>query len=102
MDKFVIKRNGQYLPFEAYKIEEAIQKAFNSVSENYNTKVTEKVFKLLQHKDTWAVEDIQDTIEKVLFEYAYYEVMRSFMLYRHTRKLQREHVLGLNEDTTYV
>ena len=29
MDKFVIKRNGQYLPFEAFKIEEAIQKAFS-------------------------------------------------------------------------
>ncbi|MEX2569198.1 MAG: ribonucleoside triphosphate reductase, partial [Cyclobacteriaceae bacterium] len=29
-------------------------------------------------------------------------VMRSFMLYRHTRKMQREHVAGLNEDTTYV
>lgn len=28
--------------------------------------------------------------------------MRSFMLYRHTRKLQREHILGLNDDTTYV
>ncbi len=28
--------------------------------------------------------------------------MRSFMLFRHTRKLQREHVNGLNEDTTYV
>jgi ribonucleoside-triphosphate reductase len=38
----------------------------------------------------------------VLFEFGAYEVMRSFMLYRHTRKLQREHVLGLTEDTTYV
>jgi ribonucleoside-triphosphate reductase len=28
--------------------------------------------------------------------------MRSFILYRHTRKLQREHVDGLNDDTTYV
>ncbi|MDI1317495.1 MAG: ribonucleoside triphosphate reductase [Flavobacterium sp.] len=28
--------------------------------------------------------------------------MRSFMLYRHTRKLQREHIHGLNDDTTYV
>lgn len=28
--------------------------------------------------------------------------MRSFMLFRHSRKLQREHVNGLNEDTTYV
>lgn len=102
MDKFVIKRNGQYLPFEAFKIEEAIQKAFSSVSETYNPKVTETVFLLLSHQDTLAVEDIQDAIEKVLFEYSHFEVMRSFMIYRHTRKMQREHVLGLNDDTTYV
>lgn len=102
MDKFVIKRNGQYLPFEAFKIEEAIEKAFSSVSETYNPKVTETVFLLLSHQDTLAVEDIQDSIEKVLFEYSHFEVMRSFMIYRHTRKMQREHVLGLNDDTTYV
>ena len=102
MDKFVIKRNGQYLPFEAFKIEEAIQKAFSSVSETYNPKVAETVFLLLSHQDTLAVEDIQDSIEKVLFEYSHFEVMRSFMIYRHTRKMQREHVLGLNDDTTYV
>ena len=57
---------------------------------------------LLNHRDTLAVEDIQDSIEKVLFEYNHFEVMRSFMIYRHTRKMQREHVLGLNDDTTYV
>ena len=102
MDKFVIKRNGQYLPFEAFKIEEAIEKAFSSVSETYNPKVTETVFLLLSHQDTLAVEDIQDSIEKVLFEYSHFEVMRSFMIYRHTRKMQREHVLGLNDDTTFV
>ncbi len=102
MDKFVIKRNGTYLPFEPFKIEEAITKAFASVSETLNTKVIETVFQLLSHEDTWAVEDIQDKIEKTLFEYGHYEVMRSFMLFRHTRKLQREHVLGLNDDTTYV
>lgn len=102
MDKFVIKRNGTYLPFEPFKIEEAIRKAFASVSETLNLKVIETVFQLLSHQDTWAVEDIQDKIEKTLYEYGHYEVMRSFMLYRHTRKLQREHVLGLNDDTTYV
>ena len=102
MDKFVIKRNGTYLPFEPFKIEEAIAKAFASVSETLNTKVIETVFQLLSHQDTWAVEDIQDKIEKTLYEYGHYEVMRSFMLFRHTRKLQREHILGLNEDTTYV
>lgn len=102
MDKFVIKRNGKYLPFETFKIEEAIQKAFNSVSETYNPKVTEAVLLLLNHRDTLAVDDIQDSIEKVLFEYNNFEVMRSFMIYRHTRKMQREHVLGLNDETTYV
>ena len=102
MDKFVIKRNGTYLPFEPFKIEEAITKAFASVSETLNPKVIETVFQLLSHEDTWAVEDIQDKIEKTLYEYGHYEVMRSFMLFRHTRKLQREHVLGLNDDTTYV
>lgn len=102
MDKFVIKRNGTYLPFEPFKIEEAITKAFASVSETLNLKVIETVFQLMSHQDTWAVEDIQDKIEKTLYEYGHYEVMRSFMLFRHTRKLQREHVLGLNDDTTYV
>ena len=102
MDKFVIKRNGMYLPFEPFKIEEAITKAFASVSETLNLKVIETVFQLMSHQDTWAVEDIQDKIEKTLYEYGHYEVMRSFMLFRHTRKLQREHVLGLNDDTTYV
>ncbi len=102
MDKFVIKRNGTYLPFEPFKIEEAITKAFTSVSETLNPKVIETVFQLLSHEDTWAVEDIQDKIEKTLYECGHYEVMRSFMLFRHTRKLQREHALGLNDDTTYV
>lgn len=102
MDKFVIKRNGTYLPFEPFKIEEAITKAFASVSETLNLKVIETVFQLLSHQDTWAVEDIQDKIEKTLYEYGHYEAMRSFMLFRHTRKLQREHVNGLNDDTTYV
>ena len=79
MDKFVIKRNGTYLPFEAFKIEEAITKAFTSVNESLNVKVVETVFRILTHQDTWAVEEIQDKIEKTLFEYGHYEVMRSFM-----------------------
>lgn len=102
MDKFVIKRNGQYLPFEISKIKEAIKKAFESVSIKKDKSVIATILQILDSKDVWAVEDIQDSIEKVLFETKHYEVMRSFMLYRHTRKLQREHVLGLNDDTTYV
>ncbi|SHG26941.1 ribonucleoside-triphosphate reductase class III catalytic subunit [Flavobacterium fluvii] len=102
MEKYVIKRNGDYKPFESFKIEDAIAKSFSSVAIPIDESIFENVIKGLQVKDTWAVEEIQDLIEKNLFEKEYFEVMRSFMLYRHTRKLQREHVEGLNEDTTYV
>jgi len=102
MEKYVIKRNGDYKPFESFKIEDAISKSFKSATIAFDESVFENVIKGLQSKETWAVEEIQDLIEKSLFEKQYFEVMRSFMLYRHTRKLQREHVDGLNEDTTYV
>ena len=102
MEKYVIKRNGDYKPFESFKIEDAIAKSFKSATIAFDESVFENVIKELQYKETWAVEEIQDLIEKCLFEKQYFEVMRSFMLYRHTRKLQREHVEGINEDTTYV
>ena len=102
MEKYVIKRNGDYKPFESFKIEDAIAKSFKSATIAFDESVFEEVIKGLQSKETWAVEEIQDLIEKSLFEKQYFEVMRSFMLYRHTRKLQREHVAGINDDTTYV
>ena len=102
MEKYVIKRNGDYKPFEPFKIKDAIVKSFTSVSLPFDERVFENVIAIIDTKDTWAVEEIQDIIEKTLFKYQYFTVMRSFMLYRHTRKLQREHIQGLNDDTTYV
>ena len=102
MEKYVIKRNGDYKPFESFKIEDAIAKSFSSTTVSFDESVFENVLTELQSKETWAVEEIQDLIEKNLFEKQYFDVMRSFMLYRHTRKLQREQVDGINEDTTYV
>ncbi len=102
MEKYVIKRNGGYKPFESFKIKDAIEKSFCSVSIPYDESVFESVLATIENKNTLAVEELQDTIEKVLFEKEYFTVMRSFMLYRHTRKLQREHIQGLNDDTTYV
>lgn len=98
----IIKRDGSTQEFMPYKIKDAITKAFESVNQKYDDNVYNAVIKTLEQKDVWAVEEIQDLIEKELFRAGYFEVMRSFMLYRHTRKLQREHVLGLNDDTTYI
>ncbi|MBK8623075.1 MAG: ribonucleoside triphosphate reductase [Saprospiraceae bacterium] len=102
MLRFVIKRNGEYKLFEAYKIRDAIQKAFQSVSATYSSDIIDKVEGYIGEKTVISVEEIQDIIEKVLFNSQYFEVMKSFMLYRHTRKMQREHQNGMNDDTTYI
>nr|WP_294789157.1 ribonucleoside triphosphate reductase [uncultured Flavobacterium sp.] len=102
MEKYVIKRNGDYKPFEAYKIQDAIQKAFQSVNKTVDKKIFKIVLSGLEVKYSWPVEEIQDMIERVLFENGYFQTMRSFVIYRHTRKLQREHINGLNDDTTYI
>src|SRR5690606_37301758 len=88
--------------FMPYKINDAIEKGFESVSQQPDRAVFDAVMESLDVKDTWAVEEIQDCIEKALYQRHHFEAMRSFMLYRHTRKLQREHIHGFNEDTTYV
>ncbi|WP_369014727.1 ribonucleoside triphosphate reductase [Flavobacterium anhuiense] len=102
MEKYVIKRNGDYKPFEAYKIQDAIQKAFQSVNQPVDKRIFKTVLSGLEAKYSWPVEEIQDIIERVLFENGYFQTMRSFIIYRHTRKLQREHINGLNDDTTYI
>lgn len=67
----------------------------NDKNQNLKNKKTEISCKI-------SVEDIQDMIEKELFKSGNFKVLKSFMLYRHTHKLQREHILGLNDDTTYI
>ncbi|RXJ93960.1 ribonucleoside triphosphate reductase [Malaciobacter molluscorum] len=98
----VLKRDGTTKEFQSFKIEDAIKKAFKSVHIKYDSKVFFNVIETLEQKRVIAVEDIQDAIENELFKAGYFEVMKSFMLYRHMHKMQREHILGLDKDTTYI
>lgn len=98
----VLKRNGLNETFESYKIEDAIKKAFKSEHVNYDSEVFFNVLEKVKNKRVIAVEDIQDIIEKELYKSRYFDVMKSFMLYRNIHKMQREHILGLNDDTTYI
>ena len=102
MEKFVIKRNGEYKLLEDFKVEQAIEKGFLSVGVEYDEVVFNNIVLLLDNKYVWSVEELQNLIEKELYDQKYFDVMRSFMLYRHTRKLQRENSKGLVNDTTYV
>jgi ribonucleoside-triphosphate reductase (formate) len=98
----VLKRDGNTQEFKAFKIEDAIKKAFKSERVTYDESVFKNLMTILNTKRLAAVEDIQDLIEQELYKTRYFDVMRSFMIYRHTHKMQREHIAGLNEDTTFV
>ncbi len=96
----ILKRDGSYKEFAAFKIEDAIKKAFKSEHITYDSAIFFNVLERLKGKRVVAVEDIQDYIESELFKGRYFEVMRSFILYRHMHKMQRESFI--DEDTTYI
>jgi anaerobic ribonucleoside-triphosphate reductase len=98
----ILKRDGIYQKFQSFKIEDAIKKAFKSTHNKYNDSVFKNIVNIHKTKNILTVEEIQDTIEQELYKAGYFDVMKSFMLYRHMHKMQREHVLGLEEDTTYI
>ncbi len=98
----VLKRDGTTQEFKAFKIQDAIKKAFKSEGITYDASVFNAIVSKIEKKRVAAVEDIQDLIELELYKARYFDVMRSFMIYRHTHKMQREHIAGLNEDTTFV
>ena len=100
MVEYILKRSGAYTEFFSYKIEDAIKKAFQSENISYDASIFINVLEVLDHKRTIAVEDIQDLIEYELYKNKYFPVMRSFMLYRHMHKMQREKIL--DDDTTYI
>ncbi len=102
MIKRIIKRDGGAQRFVPFKIEDAIKKAFGSEVVTYDKSVFSDVIVQIGDKEDICVEEVQDIIEKELFAHEHFEVMKSFMLYRHMHKMQREQVLGLDKDTTYI
>lgn len=100
--KEILKRDGNKEEFFPYKIEDAIKKAFKSENKPYDKSIFDAVMDEITFKKVVAVEDIQDIIEKAFFKAGYFDELKSFMLYRHTHKMQREQILGLTDDTTYI
>lgn len=102
LPKIIIKRDGTTEEFREYKIEDAIKAAFDSVLVPYDKRVYESVLIRISFATVKAVEEIQDIIEYELYRAGYFDVMKSFITYRFLHKIQREHILGLNEDTTFI
>ena len=77
----VVKRDGKTVSFDISKISAAIKKAFESVEKPYDDNVIDFIslkvtadFADKIHDDKIAVEDIQDSVEKVLGEAGYDEI----------------------------
>lgn len=94
----VVKRSGQRVDFNEYKIVVAIKQAFDSVSSNNNEKniniVYEEVISYIKEnyfdRKTINVEDIQDIIETILKNRKYFNVYKSFSEYRQKRAASRQ------------
>ena len=81
----ILKRDGTRQEFVAYKIVDAIKKAFASENKAYDEQVfTNVVQDIFQKSSAITVEDIQDAIEKELFDGGHFEVLKSFTLFRST------------------
>ena len=89
----VKKRDGKIVRFDIKKISEAMEKAFDSV----NRQTCDSVLDMLALKVTAdfeekivdniiGVEDIQDSVEKVLSDAGYADVAKSYILYRKERE----------------
>ena len=89
--RYIIKRDGRRALFDQNKIYVAITKAFEAsgkADEEKVEKVTEEVVKQLNDKfdhKSPAVEEVQDTIEKVLISEGENEVAKNYILYRAER-----------------
>lgn len=88
----VQKRTGQIVDFDLEKIGNAIKKAFDSKQVEYDPAIVKSVDKLISLTYTnvpISVETIQDYVERVLMQFGYYDIAKTFILYREQRKSTR-------------
>ena len=95
----VLKRDGGTVEFEITKISSAMIKAFKALEKQYHPSVINMLalqvsadFEPKIRDGLIAVEDIQDSVEKVLSETGYADVAKAYILYRK----QREKVRNVN------
>ncbi len=92
----VIKRDGEAAEFNISKISSAITKAFEATKKSYNNDIIELLalrvtadFNEKVKDNLINVEDIQDSVEKVLEQAGYTDVAKAYILYRKQREKMR-------------
>ena len=105
----VVKRDGREVPFDLGKIEKAIKSAFNACGTPQSDSVYKALSELVCGKIPLElvelhVERIQDLVERVLMEEGYFDVAKSYILYRSDRSRVREmntSLMNIYKDITY-
>ena len=92
----VIKRDGSKADFTLTKINDVIMKAFTATQMSYNNDIIDLLalrvtadFQKKVENDEIHVEDIQDSVERVLGQAGYEEVAKAYILYRKQREKMR-------------
>ena len=87
---YIVKRNGKQALFSIDKIKSAIRKAFLSVGSFVTDDEMTDILSRLSLKAGMSVEEIQNQVEISLMAEHYYEVAKSFMLYRQRHTEDRD------------
>ncbi|MBO4423709.1 MAG: ribonucleoside triphosphate reductase, partial [Clostridia bacterium] len=89
----VVKRDGKVVDFNIRKISDAIKKAFEAQKRQYNDDIIDmlalKVTSDYEPKikdGKIGVEEIQDSVEKILIDAGYADVAKCYILYRKNRE----------------
>ena len=92
----VIKRDGEKTDFNLVKINDAIKKAFDATNVQYSEDIIDLLalrvtadFQAKIKEGYVHVEDIQDSVEKILEQSGYAEAAKAFILYRKQREKMR-------------
>ena len=98
MISMITKRDGRLVPFDSSKIERAILKAFSASQSQKGLEAAQELTRLaveeLEKNENISsnptVEEVQDTVEKLLIEKGFVRTAKAYILYRAERSRVRE------------
>ncbi|MGI6441151.1 MAG: anaerobic ribonucleoside triphosphate reductase [Peptoniphilaceae bacterium] len=108
LPKTVLKRDGSLMPFDAYKIRNAIAKAAAATGNEMSTAATdlatEAVLRALPADSFPSVEQVQDIVEQTLIAQGYAATAKAYILYRAERariREQKDALMQLYKEITF-
>ena len=105
----VVKRNGDVVPYDYYRIFNAIAAARDSVdlavSDDKIDRVVDAVEDAIENYERISVEEIQDIVELKLMDFGLHEVAKHYVLYRQRHSIRREagvHLMDTYKDIFFA